>query len=71
MSEQELNNYRFLSGEDPSEEMLAYIMKEAAEEAVSRKLEADARARDEMNRRREALRVKYSEKISRLMDGRQ
>lgn len=71
MSEQELNSYRFLSGEEPSEEMLAYIMKEAAEEAVARKQEADERARVEMNRRREALRAEFSERISRLMDGRQ
>ena len=70
MSEQELNSYRFLSGEEPSEEMLACIMKEAAQEAVARKREADERARAEMNRRREALRVEYSERISRLMDGR-
>lgn len=71
MSEQELNSYRFLSGEDPSDEMLACIMKEAAEDAVARKLEADERAQTEMNRRREALRVEYSERISRLMNGRQ
>ena len=70
MSEQELNSYRFLSGEEPSEEMLAYIMKEAAEEAVARKREADERTQAEMNRRREALRVEYSEKICRLMNGR-
>lgn len=70
MSEQELNSYRFLSGEDPSEEMLAYIMKEAAEDAVLRKQAADARAQAEMNRLRKALRVEYSERISRLMDER-
>ena len=69
MSEQELNSYRFLSGEDPSEEMLAYIMREAAEEAVVRKRLADERAKAEMMRRLEVLRVKYSERISRLMDG--
>lgn len=70
MSEQELNSYRFLSGEDPSDEMLAYIMKEAAEDAIMRKQEADERAQAEMNRRREALRVEYSERINRLMNGR-
>lgn len=70
MSEQELNSYRFLSGEDPSDEMLAYIMKEAAEDAIMRKREADERAQAEMNRRREALRVEYSERINRLMNGR-
>lgn len=33
MSEQELNSYRFASGEDPTDEMLAAIMKEAAHDA--------------------------------------
>ena len=70
MSEQELNSYRFLSGEEPTDEMLACIMKEAAEEAIERKRAADERAQAEMNRRREVLRVKYSEIISRLIDER-
>ena len=70
MSEQELNSYRFLSGEEPSDEMLEAIMREAAEEAVMRKREADARALAEMNLRREALRAEYSERIDRLMNGR-
>lgn len=34
MSEKEMNSYRFLSGEEPSDEMLAQIMKEVAEEAA-------------------------------------
>lgn len=33
MSEKELNAYRLTSMEEPSEEMLAYIMHEVAEEA--------------------------------------
>ena len=36
MSEAELNSYRFLSGEDPSDEMLAQIMHEAAMDAKER-----------------------------------
>lgn len=70
MSAQQLNSYRFLSGEEPSDEMLEAIMREAAEEAVMRKREADARALSEMNLRREALRAEYSERIERLMNGR-
>lgn len=34
MTEQELNSYRFGSGADPTDEMLAAIMKEAAREAA-------------------------------------
>lgn len=33
MSEYELNSYRLTSMEEPTDEMLAYIMHEAAEEA--------------------------------------
>ena len=36
MSEKELNAYRFTSGQEPSDEMLAQIMKEAAEEAAEK-----------------------------------
>lgn len=36
MSEKEMNLYRFASGQEPSEEMLAQIMKEVAEEAVEK-----------------------------------
>lgn len=32
MSEKEMNNYRFGSGEDPTDEMLEQIMKEVAQE---------------------------------------
>ena len=35
MSEQELNAYRLTSMEEPTDEMLSAIMKEAAEEATS------------------------------------
>lgn len=33
MTEDELNKYRLTSMEEPSDEMLAYIMREAAEDA--------------------------------------
>lgn len=35
MSEKELNSYRLTSMEEPSDEMLAAIMKEAAAEAIA------------------------------------
>ncbi len=43
MSEQELNAYRFISGEEPSDEMLAQIMSEVASEAR----ESNKRASDD------------------------
>lgn len=33
MNEEEINKYRLTSMEEPTDEMLAYIMREAAEEA--------------------------------------
>lgn len=42
MSEKEMNSYRFISGQEPSDEMLAQIMKEVAQEAAeSNKKAAD------------------------------
>ena len=37
MSEKELNTYRFISGQDPTDEMLSTIMKEVAQEAKEKK----------------------------------
>lgn len=40
MSEQELNTYRFLSGQDPTDEMLYAIMSDARDFAVKKAEEA-------------------------------
>ena len=70
MSEKELNSYRFLSGKEPTDEMLAAIMKEAKEEAVAKKKKADERMAEFMRERRTELRDKYSEKINAICCGR-
>ena len=41
MSEQEINSYRLTSLEEPSDEMLSYIMKEVAEDAKNSNIEAE------------------------------
>ena len=41
MSEQEVNRYRLTSLEEPSDEMLSYIMKEVAEDAKNSNIEAE------------------------------
>lgn len=43
MSEKELNSYRLTSMEEPTDEMLAAIMKEAAADAAKRWEEAEKR----------------------------
>lgn len=50
MTEAEFKSYRFSSGEDPSDEMLAYIMKSAAEEAARTNREAYKCFFDELNK---------------------
>ena len=48
MSEKELNSYRFLSGEDPSDEMLECIMRDALESAMNRRHTTEARIKAEL-----------------------
>ena len=66
MSEKELNSYRFLSGKEPTDEMLAAIMREAKEEAVAKRKIADDKMQELMQFRRAELKAKYSERISNI-----
>ena len=63
MSEQELNSYRFTSGQEPSDEMLQCIMREVAEEAMARRSEAELRVRESVERQRQALRAEWSKRL--------
>ena len=49
MSEKEINAYRLTSLEEPTDEMLAYIMREMAEEAKQSNEEALERFFDEIS----------------------
>lgn len=64
MSEKELNSYRFLSGEEPSDEMLECIMKDAFESAMARRRDAEARMRTEVERQRQLNREKWSNRLN-------
>lgn len=64
MSEQELNSYRFLSGEEPTDEMLECIMKDALESAMARRREAEARMRAEVESQRQLNREKWSNRLN-------
>ncbi len=64
MSEKELNSYRFLSGEDPTDEMLECIMKDALESAMNRKREAEARLKAEVERQRQLHRAKWVKRFN-------
>lgn len=69
MSEKEMNSYRFVSGEEPSEEMLAQIMSEAAEEAKIRNQQATATYFAEMRRQSEIIKSQWSARIKTLING--
>lgn len=46
-----MNSYRFVSGQEPSDEMLSQLMSEVAEEAVERRKRADDEYFSQMRRK--------------------
>ena len=69
MSEQEMNSYRFTSGEEPSDEMLAQLMKEVAHDAKVRQKKATAAYFSEMRREAEIVKAKWAARISSALNG--
>lgn len=69
MSEQELNKYRFSPDSEPTDEMLAQIMREVAEEArESNKAAADAYFA-QMRRDLARQQAKWADRINSLANG--
>ncbi len=66
MTDAEMNSYRFGSGEEPTDEMLAQIMREAAIDAAKRFEEANKAYFDELRRGALAVEEKWKDRISRL-----
>lgn len=66
MSEKEINEYRFLSGKEPTDEMLQYIMHEVAEDAIAKSNETEQRISIEMQKRRRELREEWSDRLNNL-----
>ncbi|MDE6536766.1 MAG: hypothetical protein K2M13_01830 [Muribaculaceae bacterium] len=69
MSEQEMNSYRFTSGQEPSEEMLAQIMKEVAADAKKRQQQATDAFFSEMRREAEVVKAKWADRINKAING--
>lgn len=69
MSEQEMNSYRFTSGEEPSDEMLAQLMKEVAHDAKKRQEQATDAYFSEMRREAEAVKAKWADRINKAING--
>lgn len=69
MSEEKLNSYRFLSGQEPSDEMLECIMKDALECAMTRRQEAETNIKQEIARQREIHREKWNLRLNSIKHG--
>lgn len=69
MSEKEMNSYRFVSGQEPSDEMLSQLMSEVAKEAVERRKKADEAYFSQMRRNAAAKRERWAERINRVVNG--
>ena len=69
MSEKEMNSYRFVSGQEPSDEMLSQLMSEVTEEAVERRKRADEEHFSQMKRNIAAKRERWAERINRVVNG--
>lgn len=67
--EDQLNSYRFISEEEPTDEMLMQIMKEVTQEAVARQKLAMHRYQEEMERQRALLHARWDVKINSLLHG--
>lgn len=61
-----MNSYRFVSGEEPSDEMLEQIMMEAAMEANQRKRRADEEYFSQMMRNIDVKRERWAERINQV-----
>lgn len=69
MSEQKMNTYRFTSGKEPSEEMLAQLMKEVALDAKARQEKATATYFSEMRRNAKDVKARWADRINRALNG--
>lgn len=69
MSEKELNSYRFSSSEEPTDEMLSQIMSEVTADAIERRKESDAKYRAMMEKQREILKFRWSQRIKNYING--
>ena len=61
--------YRFNSGQEPTDEMLAQIMREAAEDAKRSNEEATIKYFEELRRGTEEQQAKWSDRIKEINNG--
>ncbi len=64
-----MNSYRFISGQEPSDEMLAQLMKEVAHDAKVRQEQATYAYFSEMRREAEVVKAKWADRINNAING--
>lgn len=64
MSEAELNSYRFNSGKEPTDEMLAHIMHEVAQEAKVLNEEATKKYFENLRKEAEEQQAQWAARIN-------
>ncbi|MBQ3606541.1 MAG: hypothetical protein IJ352_00705 [Muribaculaceae bacterium] len=69
MSEQEMNSYRFGTGQEPTDEMLEQIMKEVAEEARESNKKASDAHFEQMRHNIAKNRAMWAERINNIING--
>ncbi|MDE6652286.1 MAG: hypothetical protein K2K08_07775 [Paramuribaculum sp.] len=69
MSEQELNSYRFTSQHEPTDEMLAQIMKEVTRDARLRSEEATSVYFSNMRKEALAVKARWADRINKAING--
>ena len=69
MSEKEMNSYRFISGQEPTDEMLSQLMKEVAADAKIGNQKAAEAYLSIMRRNIAAKRERWSKRINRVIHG--
>ena len=68
MSEKEMNSYRFISGQEPSDEMLSQLMTEVTTEVIARRKKADEEYFSQMKRNVATKREKWAERINSVVN---
>ena len=69
MSEKEMNSYRFISGQEPTDEMLSQLMKEVATDANIGNQKATEVHLSLMRRNIATKRERWAERINRVIHG--
>lgn len=69
MNENELNSYRFLSGQEPTDEMLSAIMTEARDAAIKKAEEAQLKFEADYERQYAIARKTWEKRLVQYRNG--